>query len=63
MHGAAIYSLLTAVLMGAPRVLTRSFDPMDVLRLVEAEKITGITVVGDAIARPIADAIAASEGR
>ena len=55
MHGAAIYSLLTAFLMGAPRVLTRSFDPMEVLRLVEAEKITGITVVGDAIARPIAD--------
>ena len=63
MHGAAIYSLLTAFLMGAPRVLTRSFDPMEVLRLVEAEKITGITVVGDAIARPIADAITASEGR
>ena len=63
MHGAAIYSLLTAFLMGAPRVLTRSFDPTEVLRLVEAEKITGITVVGDAIARPIADAIAASEGR
>ena len=35
-------------------MLTRSFDPMEVLRLVEAEKITGITVVGDAIARPIA---------
>lgn len=63
MHGAAIYSLLTAFLMGAPRVLTRSFDPLDVLRLVEAEKITGITVVGDAIARPIADAIAAADGR
>lgn len=63
MHGAAIYSLLTAFLMGAPRVLTRSFDPLDVLRLVEAEKITGITVVGDAIARPIADAIAAADGK
>ncbi|MFE4503630.1 acyl-CoA synthetase [Rhodococcus sp. NPDC056743] len=63
MHGAAIYSLLTAFLMGAPRVLTRSFDPADVLRLVEAEKITGITVVGDAIARPIADAIVAADGK
>ncbi|MDV6270179.1 acyl-CoA synthetase [Rhodococcus globerulus] len=63
MHGAAIYSLLTAFLMGAPRVLTRSFDPLDVLRLVEAEKITGITVVGDAIARPIADAIADADGK
>lgn len=57
MHGAAIYSLLTAFFMGAPRVLTRTFDPAEVLRLIEAEKITGVTVVGDAIARPIAEAI------
>ncbi|PTR25616.1 acyl-CoA synthetase (AMP-forming)/AMP-acid ligase II [Rhodococcus sp. OK519] len=57
MHGAAIYSLLTAFFMGAPRVLTRTFDPVDALRLIETEKIAGITVVGDAIARPIAEAI------
>ncbi|MCJ0906478.1 acyl-CoA synthetase [Rhodococcus sp. ARC_M6] len=63
MHGAAIYSLLAAFLMAAPRVLTRGFDPADVPRLIEAEKISGITVVGDAIARPIADAIAASDGK
>lgn len=59
MHGAAIYSLLTALLMGEPRVLTHSFDAMEVLRLIDAEKITGLTVVGDAIARPIADALLA----
>ncbi len=58
MHGAAIYSLLTALLTGSPRVLTPNFDPLEILRLVEAEKISGITVVGDAIARPISDAIA-----
>lgn len=57
MHGGAVYSLLTALLMGAPRVFCRTFDPVDVLRLIEAEKITGITVIGDAIARPIAEAI------
>ncbi|RDI30661.1 acyl-CoA synthetase (AMP-forming)/AMP-acid ligase II [Rhodococcus sp. AG1013] len=57
MHGAAIYSLLIAFLMGERRVLTRTFDPADVPRLVEAEQLAGITVVGDAIARPIADAI------
>lgn len=62
MHGAAIYSLLTAFLMGAPRVLTRSFDPVEVLRLIEAERIAGITVVGDAIARPIAEAMTAHAG-
>lgn len=63
MHGAAIYSLLAAFLMGATRVLTRGFDPVDALRLVEAHKISGITVVGDAIARPIVDAIAATDGQ
>jgi len=62
MHGAAVYSLLTAFLMGAPRVIARSFDPVEVLRLIEAEKITGVTVVGDAIARPIADAMTAHAG-
>ncbi|GAA4484759.1 acyl-CoA synthetase [Rhodococcus olei] len=57
MHGAAIYSLLTAFLMGAPRVLMRSFDPVECLRLIDEHRVTGVTVVGDAIARPIADAI------
>ncbi|MFC4606182.1 acyl-CoA synthetase [Rhodococcus kronopolitis] len=63
MHGAAVYSLLTAFLMGAPRVIARTFDPEQVLRMVESERIVGITVVGDAIAGPIADAIDASGSR
>lgn len=62
MHGAAIYSLLTALLMGEPRVLTHSFDAVEALRLIDEEKVTGLTVVGDAIARPIADAISAQRG-
>ena len=57
MHGAAIYSLLTAFLAGARRVIMRQFDPVDAVRLIERERITGITVVGDGIARPLAEAM------
>ncbi len=62
MHGAATYSLLTALLSGARRVLMRRFDPVETLRLVESERASGVTVVGDGIARPLAEAIAAHPG-
>ncbi|WP_127784384.1 acyl-CoA synthetase [Rhodococcus sp. X156] len=63
MHGAAVYSVLTGFLMAAPRVLMTSFDPVEALRLIERENVVVVTVVGDAIARPIADAIAAHPGQ
>ena len=56
MHGAAQWG--TFVLMGSgakvviPHENTR-MDPADVLRTVEREKCTTITVVGDAVARPL----------
>lgn len=59
MHGAAIYSLLTAFLSGARRVIMRKFDPVDVLRLIESERAVGVTVVGDGIARPVVEAMQA----
>lgn len=59
MHGAATYTLLTALLTGAPTVLMRRFEPVEALRLIDREKAVIITVVGDAIARPLADAIRA----
>lgn len=57
MHGAAVYSLLTAFLAGARRVIMRNFDAVEALRVIEAERVTGITVVGDGIARPLAEAM------
>ncbi|MFE1781709.1 acyl-CoA synthetase [Streptomyces sp. NPDC059506] len=59
MHGAASYTLFTALFMGFKVVLQRRFDPVDCLRLVQEEKTFTLAVVGDAIARPLADAIAA----
>jgi acyl-CoA synthetase (AMP-forming)/AMP-acid ligase II len=39
------------------------FEPAEVWRLVEAERVNAIVVVGDAMARPLLDALAADPGR
>lgn len=59
MHGAATYSLLTGLLTGSVTVLMRRFEPVAALRLIDREKPLVVMVVGDAIARPLADAIRA----
>lgn len=59
MHGAALYALLTALLGGDTSVLMPKFDPVDFLRLVSEYKINTGMLVGDAIARPLADALQA----
>ncbi len=58
MHGAAVYSLFTSMLKGNYITIMRRFQPMDALRLIQDEKINTVTIVGDAIARPLADALA-----
>ncbi|WP_127782332.1 acyl-CoA synthetase [Rhodococcus sp. X156] len=62
MHGAAVYSLFSGFFMASKQVLMRQFDAVEALRLVEAESVSCVMVVGDAIARPLADAIAAHAG-
>ncbi|QKG21916.1 acyl-CoA synthetase [Actinomadura verrucosospora] len=59
MHGAAAYTLLIALYGGSHVILARRFDPVATLRQIEREKPMIVTVVGDAIARPLADAIRA----
>ncbi|MFA1550973.1 acyl-CoA synthetase [Actinomadura chokoriensis] len=59
MHGAASYNLFMALLTGCKTILMRRFDALDVLRTIDREKPMVLSVVGDAIARPIADAIRA----
>lgn len=63
MHGAASYSLFTCMFMGSAQVLMRKYDPVEALELVQKHKINSIMVVGDAIARPLADAIEAHGDR
>lgn len=58
-HGAALYSLFTAFCVGATHVLMPAFDATEALALIERERVMTLTLVGDAMARPLADAIAA----
>ena len=62
MHGGGTLSVLMALLTGMKAVLSRKFDPAQALRLISAEQATGLVVVGDAMARPIADELAAHPG-
>ncbi len=59
-HGAAQWACWIALFSGGKCVIApgRSFSPRTVLELVEREKVTTITLVGDAMARPIAEALA-----
>jgi fatty-acyl-CoA synthase len=58
MHGAAQWACFYYMTMGATMVFptnTRSIDAVDVWDTVERERIIGISVVGDAMARPIVE--------
>lgn len=60
MHGAAQWSVMTALTTGQTVVFAENpsrFDADEVVRIVEREKVMTVQVVGDAMARPIADAI------
>ena len=58
MHGAAQWACFYYMAMGATVVFptnTRTIDPVDVWRTVERECVIGISVVGDAMARPVVE--------
>jgi 3-oxocholest-4-en-26-oate---CoA ligase len=64
MHGAAQWAVFTAMNTGQSVVfssVTRRLDPDDVVATIEREKVMAVTVVGDAMARPLADAFERSE--
>ncbi|OBF28543.1 acyl-CoA synthetase [Mycobacterium sp. ACS4331] len=60
MHGAAQWAAYNIITMGGRIVIPDDVErlrPADVLRLVERERVLSIPVVGDAMARPLADEI------
>jgi 3-oxocholest-4-en-26-oate---CoA ligase len=60
MHGAAQWAAMTSLTMGQTIVFTDDpshFDADEVVRIVEREQIMTVQLVGDAMARPLADAI------
>jgi acyl-CoA synthetase (AMP-forming)/AMP-acid ligase II len=59
-HGAAQWSVMTAITTGQTVVfptVVDHFDAEDVVRTIEREKVMTVTVVGDAMARPLVAAI------
>ncbi len=57
MHGAGQFSILRGAFEGNCVVLVDQFDAEEVWRLVDRHKVNGIMVTGDAMARPLADAL------
>jgi 3-oxocholest-4-en-26-oate---CoA ligase len=60
MHGAAQWAVMTAMTTGQSVVfstVTDRFDADEAVGTIEREKVMAVTVVGDAMARPLADAI------
>lgn len=65
MHGAAQWSVMTALTTGQTVVFSTKpsgFDADEVVQTAEREKVLAVQVVGDAMARPLADAIERSSG-
>jgi acyl-CoA synthetase (AMP-forming)/AMP-acid ligase II len=64
-HVSAQWGALSTIYGGGKVVLTApgSFDPDELLRLVGSESVSVLTVVGDAMARPVLDALAAHPER
>ncbi len=64
-HGAAQLATFIAFLAGNKNVYQKNFDAEEILELVDREKVNAISIVGDAMARPLADALEknAAEGR
>lgn len=58
MHGGGSFSLFTILFMGSTQIFLPRFDPAEVVRLVDERRVNSVFVVGDAMGRPLADAIA-----
>jgi 3-oxocholest-4-en-26-oate---CoA ligase len=57
MHGATQWSVMGGAFVGNKSVLVPRFDPHEVWSLVDAEKVNLLFITGDAMARPLIEAI------
>ena len=56
MHGASQWAVIGRGFEGHRVVLSRTFDPVETWKLIEREKINGLFITGDAMARPLVEA-------
>ncbi|MFJ6893137.1 acyl-CoA synthetase [Streptomyces hokutonensis] len=57
MHGTSTLTAFIGFNFGQRIVIHRKFTPEEVLRTIEKEKVTSISLVGDAMLRPLIDAL------
>ncbi|WP_328504394.1 acyl-CoA synthetase [Streptomyces sp. NBC_00457] len=57
MHGTSTLTAFVGFHFGQRVVLHRKFAPEEVLRTIEREKVTSVSLVGDAMLRPLIDAL------
>ncbi|SDY30501.1 Acyl-CoA synthetase (AMP-forming)/AMP-acid ligase II [Amycolatopsis xylanica] len=60
-HGAAQWATFGALFGGGPVVFVPQFDPDEVWKAVQKHKVQILTIVGDAMARPLVDAYRAGD--
>lgn len=65
MHGTGMFTTFSAISKGAPVILTRDrrFDPVAALDAMTRWRCGGLTIVGDAFAKPLLDALRAEPNR
>jgi fatty-acyl-CoA synthase len=65
MHGTGAFTAMECLTEGGQVVTltSRQFDPVELLDTVEARKVNGLIIVGDAFAKPILAALDADPGR
>jgi acyl-CoA synthetase (AMP-forming)/AMP-acid ligase II len=61
MHGASQWSVMGGSFQGGKVVLVSKFDPQRVWQLVEQEKVNLLFITGDAMARPLIEAVSAPD--
>jgi 3-oxocholest-4-en-26-oate---CoA ligase len=57
MHGASQWSVMSQSFVGNKVILMAKFDPHRVWQLVEEEKANALMITGDAMARPLIEAV------
>jgi acyl-CoA synthetase (AMP-forming)/AMP-acid ligase II len=57
MHGAAQWGFLRMAFEGNTVVMLHKFDPQDTWRVIERERINTVSITGDAMARPMIEAL------
>ena len=61
MHGAAQMGTFISFFMGSTVTYVRKFDAEDVLRTIARERVLSLTITGDAMARPLVEALQSGE--